>query len=185
MLATAYTLKKPEQVAKLILASPCLSSQAWVNDCKKLAESLSTELYQTMIKHETENTTNAPEYEKAVTQFYNNFFCRLEWSGDLQKSMESVNKNIYVSMWGAYEMTATGNLKDVNLVPELHKLLMPTLIISGQYDMATPETMQLYTRAIEHGEHVILSDCAHVLSFEKPKELVEHLRKFLEKTIDN
>lgn len=51
-------------------------------------------------------------------------------------------------MWGPSEFTATGNLKNVDLMSELYNITVPTLITCGRFDTATPKTMQTYVQQL-------------------------------------
>lgn len=180
MLAVAYILENPAKVQSLILSGACLSSPMWVADCKKLAQSLSPELYEIMAKHEAGSTTNDPEYVAAVDEFYANFFCRVSpWPTDLEVAISNINRKIYGKMWGNYETCATGNLKDVDLVPGLAKITVPTLFISGEYDTATPDSMQYCANQMPNAKLVIIPGGAHATPTEKPVEFVQAVSKFL------
>lgn len=176
MLAVAYTLENPG----LVLSGACLSSPMWVADCQKLAQSLSPELYEIMAKHEANNTTNDPEYIAAVDEFYANFFCRASpWPTDLEIAISKINRKIYGKMWGNYETYATGNLKDVDLVPALAKITVPTLFICGEYDTATPESMQYCANQMPNAKLVVIPGGAHATPTEKPVEFVQVVGDFL------
>lgn len=178
MLAAKHVINGDPRVAKLILVGPCLSAPMWTAACRRLADSLPGKVGEIMLQHESDGTTNAPEYQVAVNEFYQNFFCRMRpWTQVLTGRM---NHQIYQQMWGSYEMTATGNLKDVDLVPELHQIKVPTLILCGDYDMATAEDMQVCAEQIEDVELIVVKDCAHCMMFEQPEQLMQAVRSFLE-----
>ncbi len=179
MLATAYAQHHQEKIEKLILVSPCLNAQYWVQDCQHLAKNLSQDLYETMMQHEANGTTGHEAYQQAAEIFYKNFFCRVPWTQPLITMMERLNRTIYETMWGKYEMTATGNLKEVDVTPVLATLNMPVLIVAGQYDMARPERMQSYVQQIPNACLEIIPNSGHMTPFEQPEKLVFALRKFL------
>lgn len=179
MLAVQYALKNPTKIASLILIGPCLSSSMWIDDCKKLAESVSPKLYNTMLIHETNQTTDSSEYAEAINEFYSNFFCRtLPWPKDLENAMSLINRKIYETMWGCSETSATGNLKDIDLVPNLHLINHPTLFICGQYDPATPESMHFCASKMKNAKVTVIENCAHCVPFEKPTELITAINTF-------
>lgn len=180
MLAVAYTLENPSKVKSLILSGACLSSPMWVADCKKLAQSLSPKLYEVMEKHEADNTTDDPEYVDAVDEFYANFFCRVSpWPTDLEIAISNINRKIYSKMWGNYETCATGNLKDVDLIPGLAKITVPTLFISGEYDTATPASMQYCANQMPNAKSVVIQGGAHATPTEKPVDFAKAVSEFL------
>lgn len=175
MLATYYALHDGHGLEKLVLVGPCLSAPMWVQACKRLAYTLPGGVGQIMIQHEENGTTDTSEYKQAVGIFYKNFFCRMaQWP-----QMQPLNYTIYKHMWGSYETLATGNLKDVNLVPELDKITVSTLFICGQYDMATPEDMQLCMKHMPNAELAVVSDAAHLVIIEQPDECRALISDFL------
>ena len=70
-IATQFSLEHPEQVEKLILASPYLSTPHLVANYKQLA--MSKGIYETMLAHEQAGTTDSDEYQNARKIFFSNF----------------------------------------------------------------------------------------------------------------
>lgn len=179
-LAAKYATQRQEKLAGLILASPLISTAQWVSDCKKLAARLPAQIGEIIARHEAANTTHEKEYQDAVTIFYKNFLCRLEpWPPDLQDSFNVFNMEIYKTMWGPCEMTATGNLKNVDLTPELKKITIPTLITCGRFDMATPETMQSYVKKLPKAKLVVFEQSSHMTIAEEPERYLKIAQAFL------
>lgn len=181
MLAVNYALKFPEKIEKLILAGPCLGTAQWENDCKKLAYSLSPEIHDTIIQHEATGTTDSSEYQSAVEKFYDAFYCRIKPKPD-NLAASSINRTIYRAMWGDYETSCQGNLKKVDLIPELHKLTMPVLVITGEYDFAMPATCKLYTEQIPNARLAIVSEGAHMFPAEQPEQFIGEIDNFCNKS---
>lgn len=176
-LAAKYASGDHGKLAGLILASPLICTAQWVHDCKKLAASLPGRIDTIIEKHEAENTMNAAEYQDAVSVFYTNFLCRMDpWPSDLLDSIKIWNTEIYKTMWGPCEMTSDGNLKDLDLTPELKKINVPTLITCGRFDMATPETMQNYAKLIPNAKLVIFEKSSHVAFAEEPEKYIQVAR---------
>lgn len=182
-LATKYCLRYSNKVQQLILVSPVLSFPRLIEDCKKLAESLSPEFYQTLVRHETAGTMEDLEYVAAVTKYRAHFLCRINpWPKEMLTAMESLNIPMCLYMMGPYETVITGNLKNIDLVPELHTLNIPVVIICGQFDIVTPESMQYATQYIPLAQLVIIEDSAHMVQIEKPKEFIDAIRSFIPST---
>lgn len=179
-LAAKYASLNQNKLEALILASPLISTAQWISDCQKLALSISPEFLQLILKHEAAGSTQDPEYQDAVTVFYNNFLCRLQpWPQNVLDSCAVVNSEIYHTMWGPSEFTATGNLKDVDLTDKLSNITIPTLITCGRFDTATPETMQKYCNFLPNGKIVVLETSAHMNIAEEPEIYVKIIKSFL------
>ena len=180
MLATNYTCRHLEKIESLLLSAPCISAPQWISDCRKLAKTLPNNVCDIMVQHESDETTYAPEYQEAVGIFYNNFFCRVQpWPQALHDSMSKLNRDIYHKMWGSYEMTATGSLKDVDLSNQLSKITVPTLLFCGEYDMATPDTTRQYQKMMPNAELVVIENAAHMLTLEQPDACKKTIQEFL------
>ena len=60
------------------------------------------------------------------------------------------------------EFFVVGTLKDWNIIPELHKINTPTLIISGRFDEATPACVQPFKDHIKGSTWVIFEASSHM-----------------------
>lgn len=182
-IATVYADKHPKKVKGLILASPLIATRSWVESCVALTNLLPQEVAQTIIQAERDQKTDTPAYELAMSCFYKNYFCRLDpWPVDLNNSMRSLNHSIYQTMWGPYESVAKGTLKDLDLLPELKRLKMPTLVTCGRYDMASPEMMQEYVMLIPQADLLIFEHSSHVAFLEEPDLFLTALKDFMQRT---
>jgi pimeloyl-ACP methyl ester carboxylesterase len=54
------------------------------------------------------------------------------------RMIEKANPQVYQTLWGPSELRITGSLKDWNVSSRLSEIRVPTLIISGRYDLFTP-----------------------------------------------
>jgi pimeloyl-ACP methyl ester carboxylesterase len=61
------------------------------------------------------------------------------------------------------------------------RIKVPTLIIAGKYDLLTPPKFSEYLhRKIEGSRFVLVEDAGHMVTLEKPKEVNEAIREFVE-----
>jgi proline iminopeptidase len=77
------------------------------------------------------------------------------------KMLAGVNGEIYETLWGPSEFFAPGLLKDWDIRPRLHEIQLPVLIISGQFDEATPAQMTNLRNGLSNAEQVSLDQSAH------------------------
>ena len=76
-----------------------MSVQSWHSDAKRLIEKLPKSIQNTIKKHEKENTTEHPDYQNAIMEYYKQFACRLApWSKSLIESMQGANLEQYEYM---------------------------------------------------------------------------------------
>lgn len=71
-------------------------------------------------------------------------------------------------------------LQEVDLTPLLHRLNVPTLVVCGEFDQATPPTL---TRAVADkmpgARYVELKGCGHCPPLEQPQQFVEAIKEFV------
>jgi pimeloyl-ACP methyl ester carboxylesterase len=90
------------------------------------------------------------------------------------------NQQIYETMWGPSEFFATGVLKDWNVESRLGEITVPTLILSGRYDEATPAQQQRLQQGIPGSRWTILERSTHLTFLEEPERYREVLSSFLD-----
>lgn len=179
-LAIEYTLKYPMMVDKLILNSPLVDTRLWVQEANKLKALLPNGIGETMTKHEAEGTTDSDEYADAYKVFQRHFVCRIvPQPPEHDKADEEWGKDVYQFMWGPSEAYATGILEDYSIIEELENITVPTLIISGKYDEATPTQMEIIQRKIPKCEWVMLEDSSHSSLFEETEDYLKAVSAFL------
>ncbi len=83
-------------------------------------------------------------------------------------------------MWGASEAYANGTLKDWNRIPDLHKILIPILITSGQYDELTPWQAAIARDEISYSSLKIITNGSHLVHVEQQESYNNIIEKFLE-----
>lgn len=101
---------------------------------------------------------------------------------------ELVRKAVYHFVVGSKDYTrATGTMKEtfVNVIkeditPRLHEIKVPTMIIWGDKDVATPvEHANLLKERIKDSEMEIIKGCGHAINLQCPKKLAETIYKFI------
>ena len=182
MLAMDYMVTEPEGVVSLVFASPALNVARWTDDARKLLKALPDETRAVIERHESEGTTDAPEYQEAVMAFYKMYLSRSDpWPPELMATFEGLNTELYGYMWGPSEFTATGTLKNYNREPDLPKLDLPVLFTAGRFDEATPETVENFRSMVPGAEIQIFEDSAHLTMLDEPDAYAESIRNFLNK----
>lgn len=180
MLAVDYMLTHPKGVQSLILASPALSVPRWLADADSLKATLPDSIQRVIARHEATGTTDSPEYQTAVMEYYRRFLARREpWSPDIESTFAQLSTSVYGTMWGPSEFKATGTLRDYDRTDRLAEIRVPTLFTAGRFDEATPGTVDYYHHLVAGSEFVVLNRSAHLTMQDEPEEYVAVLRGFL------
>jgi proline-specific peptidase len=182
ILVLDYLLSHPEGVKSCIFAGPALSIPRWAHDADSLLKTLPDSTQRVIKENERAGTTDSPEFQNAMTQYYDLYLARKQpWSADIDSSLSLMNQGLYNYMNGPSEFTITGTLHGYDHTNRLHEIKIPTLYIAGQFDEATPATVKYYHSLTPNSEMVIVPDAAHLAMQDNPAFYIKALRDFLRK----
>jgi len=180
MLAAEYLLTKPEGVRACVMAGPALSLPRWIHDADSLLSTLPDSVQQVIRAHEEAGTTDSPEYQTAMMDFYGRYVARkLPWSADVDSSFMQMNTAMYGYMEGPSEFSITGTIKDFDITGRLHEITVPTLFIVGEYDEATPGAAAYYQSLMPNAELVIIPNAAHLAMQDDSARYIQEVGAFL------
>jgi pimeloyl-ACP methyl ester carboxylesterase len=121
-------------------------------------------------------------YEMTGMAFVRRHVCRLTTMPlVLCQDFLARNQEVYETMWGPSEFFATGVLADWSVESRLGEIDVPTLILSGRYDEATPAQQRRLQQGINGSEWIVLEHSAHLTFAEEPERYREVLTSFLER----
>jgi proline iminopeptidase len=179
-LSIEYGVTFPHSLKTLILEDTCGDMPHLVSELERLRAALGPETVAMMQQHEAEGTFDHPEYQAAVTILNYRHVCRLkEWPAPLQRSLEGWNREIYCTMQGPNEFLYTGNLKDWNRIPDMHRITAPTLITVGKFDELTPACALRMKHALPNAQLVVFPNSSHTPFYEEPEAYYGVLLDFL------
>lgn len=133
-----------------------------------------------MLRHEAEETFGHPAYQAAITLLNYRHVCRLdEYPAPLKRSLDEWNMDVYGTMQGPNEFCYTGNLKDWNRIPEMHRIEVPCLIINGEHDELPPSCGMRMHKVLPNSRISIFRNSSHTPLYEEPEKYSEVLLDFL------
>jgi proline-specific peptidase len=181
MLAMEYALTQPIGLASLILANTTASIPHWVSETRRLVAELPSEVQGTIRKHENAGTTDSSEYHEAMLAFSRRHLSRrIDPRPDcLSRIADKPGDEVYHIMWGPSEWCVTGTLKDWDITDRLGEIQVPTLVIGGRYDEATPAVTEKIHLGIAGSEWVIFERSGHFAHIEETERYLQVLGKFL------
>ena len=175
-----YLAKKGKGIKSLTFQSPMFSAKDWENDAINLIKKL-PKATQKIINYCHEiGATDSKVYKNAIFEYYLKHVLRSKkkLAAGLSKSNPN-GEEIYLSMWGPSEFKPTGSLKSYDKVFSLCKIKVPTLIICGEHDEATPQTGIKYANMISGCSFSEIKGGAHSLWAEKPSAMKKIISSFL------
>jgi L-proline amide hydrolase len=185
MLGMEHAIDRPSGLRGLVVADSPASIPLWVAEANRLRAELPADVQETLTRHEEAGTTDSLEYEAATRVFYDRHVCRVPWPDYVERSFAQIAEDptVYHTMNGPSEFFCIGSLKTWDITDELHKISVPTLLISGRHDEATPHIVeQIHTR-IPGAQWKIFEDSSHMPHVEEQEGFLETVEAFL-KTID-
>ncbi len=177
-LAAGYALRKPNGLLSLILTDPYLGTPILMKDAKRLIKTLPQEMQESLKNPKEESL----EYKKAFKEYCDQFILRLNpIPSDVKQKGQFKNKQQYRYMWGPAEFNTNGTLKDFDLVPVLHKLTLPVLLLGGRYDEATPEALASFQKRIPNAEMKVFEKSAHLPFWTEREQYMQTVSTYLRK----
>jgi proline iminopeptidase len=187
LLAVEYALRHPDRVSRLILMNPAPVSVADVGLLRRsYVQALGTDMdRQRAIMAGDAYKSGDPD---AVTARYRiHFEHALKRREDYEKLMtamaaafasqgregivnaRAVEDHLYLDTW---------QVPGYDLLPKLHKMRVPTLVIVGDSDFIPPEIAGRIAQAIPDATLITIKDCGHFAYLERPDEVREALTGF-------
>ncbi len=166
MLALEYAFTKPPGLKSVILNSTPTSAPRWAEEAQRLLGNLPPGLDEKEVEEE----------------FKRRHIIRLDPEPEsLARARAKFGTQVYETMWGPNEYTATGTLKDWDVIDRLGEIDVPTLITSGRYDECTPTLVEPLHAGVAGSEWALFEDSAHMAYLEEPERYLQVVRAFLDR----
>jgi len=121
------------------------------------------------------NILSEPDYEKEG-------FVTWPLPEAMKKLIAARNPQIHdVMVASGSELNVLGNLKTVDVTPQLSILNVPVLITCGSDDLCTPDYSKWQAGLAKDAEFYVMQDGAHMTPMDKPIELIKIQTDFLSK----
>lgn len=175
-LAVGFTITKPRGLKSIILADPFLSTPLWVKDAKRLLKKFPKTLQAALATKDY----NSKTYKKALDEFYyRHVFLMKKYPVAIMKSDNKMNVKIYREVWGPEEFNPSGLLKDFDITDKLSQINIPTLLLAGRFDEATPEVTEYFMSLIPNSQVKIFEKSAHMPHWIEREKYIKTIRDFL------
>jgi L-proline amide hydrolase len=181
MLGMQFATHQPAGLKALVVADSPAGMEIWVSEANKLRALLPADVEATLKLHEGAGTTESPDYVAAMDVFYAKHVCRVPMPPDVLASFAQIGEDptVYHTMNGPSEFHCIGTLKYWNIHDQLHKISVPTLLMSGAYDEATPAMVQEIHRRIPDVLWELFPNSSHMPHIEEPERFARVLNGYL------
>jgi L-proline amide hydrolase len=104
------------------------------------------------------------------------------WPPEVARTFSAIDADptVYSVMNGPTEFHVIGTLKDWTIVDRLDRIEVPTLVISGRYDEATPLVVQPYADRIPDVRWRIFENSSHMPHVEEKDVCLAEVSAFLD-----
>ena len=181
-LAQEYALTAPAGLRALVLADTAASFPDFVSEANRLRAFLPDGVDDTLRRHEEAGTTDDPEYVEACMVFYRRHVCRLDpWPDEVTEGFAWIDRDptVYHTMNGPSEFHVVGSIRDWQSKDRLGGIGVPTLLVSGRHDEATPALQETLRDGIAEVEWVVFEDSAHMPHVEERDRYMQVVGEFL------
>ena len=185
MLALEHALDHPTGLQGIVVADSPASIPLWVAEANRLRADLPADVQATLLRHEEAGTTDSPEYEEATRVFYDRHLCRVPWPDCVERSFAQMAEDptVYHTMNGPNEFFCIGTLKEWDITDRLPEISVPTLLVSGRHDEATPHIVEQIHLRVPGAQWRLFEESSHMPHVEEPEAFLETVEEFL-KSLD-
>lgn len=183
MLAAEYGVRRPAGLKSLTIANSPASMELWSSEAMRQRSEMPQHIQDTLNKYEKFGDYENEDYKKATMWVYERHVCRVvPFPPEVTATFDQVARNptVYYTMNGPNEFFVVGSLKNWNIIPELHKINVPTLIISGRHDEATPACVQPFKDNIKGSRWEIFENSSHMPHVEEQEKCMKTVGDFLD-----
>lgn len=183
MLGPEYVLARPQGVRSLTICDSPASMPLWLAAAAELRDLLPPGVQATLLEHERAGTTGSAAYAEAMQVFYRRHVCRVvPEPPDVAASFAQIDDDptVYHAMNGPSEFHVIGSMKDWSIADRVHAISVPTLVVAGAYDEATPATWQPFVDAIPGVRSHVFKNSSHMPHVEEPDAFLDVVGAFLD-----
>ncbi|MGC5701963.1 proline iminopeptidase-family hydrolase [Pseudomonas sp. NFXW11] len=183
VLAAEHGVLAPAGLRALIIANAPADMPTWQAETQYLREALPEEALQTLRLHEQDGTLGSAEYRQASQVFFERHICRLRpWP-------EAVTRMLAQGRWvfarGSEDQEAEAlpllsSLQDWSVVERLPRIKVPTLLISGRHDLATPKVVMPYLEHVADIRWALFEHSSHMPHIEERVACIGTVVSFLD-----
>lgn len=165
MLGIEYCLRHLDRVRALVIGNSAASMPRLIRGFDRVKTALGSDTVRMMALREAEGTTEHPEYMAARTLLMHRHMCRCErWPQPLLDAMapEGIGEGPFKAMFGPHFFNCSGSLRDWDRMADLHRITVPALVTTSEWDYLLPEYARLTHEHLPRSELVMFRDSGHL-----------------------
>ena len=173
MLAMEHAVARPAGLEALVLSNAPGSMPVWSDESIRLLATLPAA---------DVVPVDSAGFEKTLEAFRARYVCRVPGTPGLERMRVAIadDPTVTMAMNGPHDFPVSGNLRDWSIFDRVHQIDVPTLLISGEFDQATPATIEPLARNIAGAKWVTLAGTSHIPNVEDPAGFLRVVDDFLQ-----
>ncbi len=184
MLALEYALKYQQNLKALIISNMVPSIPAYSRYAQQvLMPAMDPKALGQIKALEAAGKYDDPRYEELLMQsFYVYHVLRMpaeQWPDPVLRSLNKINRKIYVPMQGPSELGTSGKLVKWDRTAELPRITVPTLAIGARYDTMEPAQMQKIATRVKKGRYLFCPNGSHFDMYDDQSVYMQGLLQFI------
>jgi proline iminopeptidase len=184
MLALEYALKYQQNLKALIVSNMVPSIPAYSRYAQNvLMPSMDQKALAEIKALEAAGKFDDPRYEELLMEnFYIYHLLRMppeQWPDPLLRSLNKINKKIYIPLQGPSELGTSGKLVNWDRTADLSKITVPTLAIGARYDTMEPAQMQKIANGVKKGRYLFCPEGSHFDLYDDQKVYMTGVIQFI------
>lgn len=167
IVAIAHAARQPKGLRRLVLAGASPDGELFFKGLLKLKEELSLSSQEAIDEAVREGVFTSPAYLSALQEFQRTFLCRAPdpypppfLAANFRHQKE--NPEIRWAMQGASPFVYDGFLRRYSSLPLLSRILVPTLVVNGEFDTTQEGPTEPLLWGIEKVRWVTLTGASHM-----------------------
>ena len=183
MLGAEHAIRRPAGLTCLVIADSPASMELWVSEADRLRQALPADVQATLLRHEEAGTTDSAEYRAAEEVFYARHVCQIVPNPpEVAASFAAIDEDptVYHTMNGPSEFHVIGSLRTWSVVDRVAAIEVPTLVVTGAHDEATPATVQPFLDAVPDVRWEVFADSSHMPHVEEAERYAAVVTGFLD-----
>lgn len=189
ILAMEYALKYQQNLKGLIISNMMASCPEYGQYAKEvLAKRMPEEVVEEIYALEAKEAFDDPRYmELLLKHHYVQHVLRMpleDWPDPVNRALNHVNPDVYVSMQGPSEFGIRGKLENWDRKADLPKISVPTLVIGAQYDTMDPEHMEWMAGEVQQGRYLHCPQGSHLAMYDDQEVYFDGVIQFVKDVND-
>ncbi|HLZ87185.1 MAG TPA: proline iminopeptidase-family hydrolase [Puia sp.] len=181
ILAMEYALKYQANLKGLIISNMMASMPEYEKYNGVLRSKMRKSLVDSLKGYEDRGLYKDSVYQALViNEYYKQHLCRLaDWPDPVNRMFNHLSEGIYVTMQGPSEFKTGGRLITWDRSKDLGKIVVPALMIGGEFDTMDPRYMEWMSKQVKEGSYVYCPGGSHCDMWDDQAHYFPGLIKFL------